>query len=226
MALEPRQISSAHSASSRRPLSRAHRHDTWEGDTAGTHLAGPTVLRLGRGILRCLRTLHAAGYVHNDVKPANVLFGAARGAGADTVHLIDFGLATGVGNTQGLGARGTPLFASAAAHAGAPTRPVHDVEALVYCLAYLAAGSLPWERKPPRRAAFLKRRMLTDGCSTLVDSCAAESLTDDVHAAETADALQALWQQVVAAYDEPPSALDYDACLACLGATAGEEAAM
>lgn len=194
-------------------------HDTWERETAATQLAGPRVLHLGRGLVRCLRTLHSHGFVHNDVKPANVLLGAPGGARADTVHLIDFGLATGVSNAVGLGERGTPNFASAAAHDGLPTRPVHDVEALVYTLAFLAAGTLPWERKPPKRAAFLKRKMLADGCSTLVDSCAADVwLTDDVHAAETVEALQALWHEVVSAYDAPPSALDYDACLAALGA--------
>ena len=92
---------------------------------------------------------------------------------------------------------------------------VHDVESLVYCLAYLAAGTLPWERKPARRAAFIKRKMLSDGCSTLLDSCASERLTEDVHARETADALQFLWQEVVAA-QEPGTELDYEACLAHL----------
>lgn len=192
-------------------------HDAWEASTASTFLPGPMVLRIGHGMLCCLRTLHAAGFVHNDVKPDNVLYGASGGPAEGVVHLIDFGLATGVDNAIGLGERGTPLFASAAAHDGLPTRPVHDVESLVYCLAYLAAGSLPWERKPARRAAFLKRKMLTDGCSTLVDSCASERLTEDVHAAETVEALQLVWQEVVAAQPENGAPLDYEACLRALG---------
>ena len=107
------------------------------------------------------------------------------------------------------------MFASTAVHAGEPPRAVHDVESLVYCLAYLAAGSLPWERKPPRRAAFMKRRMLTDGCSTLLDSCAAERLTENVHAAATVEALQAVWAEVQAAHEDGGS-VDYDACLEAL----------
>jgi serine/threonine protein kinase len=156
--------------------------DVWEETTASTFLPGPRVLCFGRSILRCLRRLHGAGFVHNDVKPNNCLLGAPGSATAQTVHLIDFGLATRAGVPTAADGRssprGTPLFASTAAHAGEPTHFVHDLESLTYCLAYLAAGSLPWERKPPHRAAALKRRMLVDGCATLVDSCAPLSDTD------------------------------------------------
>ena len=190
-------------------------HDVWDSETASTAFDGTTVLRYGRGTLQCLRRLHEAGYVHNDVKPNNVLLGLEGGENEAAVHLIDFGLATGAENTVGLGERGTPLFASVAAHEGLPTRGVHDVEALVYMLAYLASGTLPWERKPPRRAESLKRRMLTDGCSTLTDSCTAERLTEDVHAAETVEALQALWTEVVAGH-ENGGQVDYAACEAAL----------
>ena len=57
-----------------------------------TYLSGPTVMRVGRGALSLLHQLHVAGYVHNDVKPGNLLLG--RGASASAIHLIDFGLAT------------------------------------------------------------------------------------------------------------------------------------
>ena len=190
-------------------------HDVWEEQTASTHFGGPTVMRLGLGVLRCLRELHAAGFVHNDVKPNNVLLGAPGSGKAEDVHLIDLGLATRADGPSLGGGRGTPLFASVAGHAGEPMRPVHDVESLVYCLAYLASGTLPWERKPPRRAESLKRRMLTDGCSTLTDSCTAERLTEDVHAAETVEALQALWTEVVAGH-ENGGQVDYAACEAAL----------
>ena len=204
-------------------------HDVWETATQSTFFAGPTVLSYGADLLRCLRRLHAAGFVHNDVKPNNVLFDAGREAAPGAalpppLHLIDFGLATSVTGTLG-GARGTPLFASCAAHEKRPTRPVHDVESLVYCLAYLASGALPWERKPLARAAFMKRRMLAgaDGCSTLMDACEAQRLTEDVHATETVEALQALWTEVVAGQET--GAVDYDACLAALegGGAAGSD---
>lgn len=190
-------------------------HDLWKQQTQSTCFSGPAVLQYGRSILRCLQSLHEAGFVHNDVKPNNVLLGREQSARADSrqhvLHLIDFGLATGTTDTLG-DERGTPLFASIAAHERQPTRPVHDIESLVYCLAYLAAGSLPWERKPAARAASIKRRMLTDGCSTLVDGCTADRLTEHTCAHEAAEALQLLWLQVVTAHGADDGRVDYAAC--------------
>lgn len=51
---------------------------------------------------------------------------------------------------------------------------------------------------------------------TLMDSCAAERLTEIVHVEETAEALQLVWAEVVAGH-EPGACIDYDACLAALG---------
>lgn len=69
---------------------------------------GDAVLRVGRDVLRCLKTLHDAGYVHNDLKPANMLFGP-KGSGARErqCHIIDFGMATRRGEeaTPGAAAR-------------------------------------------------------------------------------------------------------------------------
>lgn len=188
--------------------------DVWERTTMRTHFDGPTIVRHGRGLVQCLRALHGAGFVHNDLKPNNILLGTA-GSAASQVHLIDFGLATRFDDGGIRGERGTPNFASLAAHNGEPTRPRDDLESLVYCLAYLASGKLPWTGKPVSRAAFLKRRMLSDGWAT--------PLTDHVPAQSTAKALQALWDEVVLAHhhetrtnDQTVNHVNYDACLLAL----------
>ena len=143
-------------------------------------------------------------------------------------RLIDFGLATravaaAAGADGGSPAApadkearvGTPLYASIAGHEGRPTRAADDVESLVYCLAFLASGGLPWRHKRHAKVLAMKRRMVSEGCELMTDSCAAERLTEDVHSRETADALQALWAEVVAGH-ETGDGVDYDACLAAL----------
>ena len=57
------------------------------------------------------------------------------------------------------------LFASIAAHDGRRTWAADNVESLVYSLAYRAAGRLPLQNKRHERAAFMKRRMVTDDCA-------------------------------------------------------------
>ena len=174
----------------------------WETTTTSTQFSGPTVLRAGCGVLRCLRSLHKSGFVHNDLKPANVVLGAAGSGREADIHLLDFNLATQIiGGHAPQGALeervGTPLFASIAAHEGRPTSAADDIESLAYCLSFLATGRLPWLHKRHSKALFMKRRMITDGCEVMTDSCAADALTEDVQASAAVDALQVYQEQAV-----------------------------
>lgn len=57
--------------------------------------------RIGRELLSALRVAHAAGILHRDVKPANVLLRAeAPGGAGPSVVLTDFGIASLRGSTQ------------------------------------------------------------------------------------------------------------------------------
>ena len=186
-----------------------------------TYLSGPTVMRVGRGALSPLHQLHLAGYVHNDVKPGNLLLG--RGATASALHLIDFGLATLASDMCPDSAwrrdmlKGTPSFASLAAHySRRPMRPVDDIESLVYTLAYLAAGGLPWEGLPEAEVAQLKKRAMTEGCHVF---------TDPIHSPTVATALRTIWAEVTRCRGDGrgpvgspsrASNVDYGACMAAL----------
>ena len=199
--------------------------------------ARPTVLQVGREVLRCLRRLHEkGGYVHNDLKPGNVVLGAAGSRDAARLHLIDFGLSTPLTprpgaamETSGMaasapaaGRAGTPTYASIAAHEERRTCAADDLESLVYMLADLAAGRLPWQAEQQGRSAVqMKRTMVSErSIEALFEGAAAESPSEGRE--DVASSLQAVWALVVACH-ETGAAVDYDACLNALGGGAEED---
>jgi hypothetical protein len=97
-------------------------------------------------------------------------------------------------------------------------REVDDIEALAYTLAYVAAGSLPWQDAPPETAVVWKQRLMTEGWdATFAVSSVADTLScaGDAPSAKVAEALRALWAQVLACQG-PGTSVDYEACLAAL----------
>ena len=71
----------------------------YSGETLRSRLAreGPLpvdeVIDVARALLRALHAAHAAGVVHRDVKPGNVMLAADGSSGGGTVKLLDFGVA-------------------------------------------------------------------------------------------------------------------------------------
>ncbi|MEV1045469.1 bifunctional serine/threonine-protein kinase/ABC transporter substrate-binding protein [Streptomyces sp. NPDC049916] len=108
-------------------------------------LRGPlpvrSVLVLGRLLARALAAVHAAGLVHRDVKPGNVLLTA------DGPRLIDFGIARAADatalTTTGL-VVGTPGFLPPEQASGDGTGSAGDVFSLGCLLAYAATGRPPF----------------------------------------------------------------------------------
>ena len=128
--------------------------DVRQSVSAREHLPAQTVLRIGRGALRRLRQLHLEGFVHNDVKPGNILLGGDFSRRATQIHLIDFGLVTrafscasSVGSpVQHQGLIGSAMFGSLAAHQHRRAmRPIDDIEA---CAASHSRPELE-RRQPP-----------------------------------------------------------------------------
>ncbi|MFE2931866.1 bifunctional serine/threonine-protein kinase/ABC transporter substrate-binding protein [Streptomyces sp. NPDC059278] len=106
-------------------------------------LPARSVRVLGRLLSRALASVHAAGLVHRDVKPGNVLLTV------DGPRLIDFGIARAVDATALTATDllvGTPGFLSPeqATGGGTSAGPASDVFSLGCLLAYAATGRPPF----------------------------------------------------------------------------------
>jgi serine/threonine-protein kinase len=108
----------------------------------------PAELRAtARSLLDALRHVHAAGIVHGDLKPSNLLLRAP-----GQVVLADFGSAELTGGPRAAaGAAGTPLYFAPEQFLGAPSSPATDL---------YAVGAILWEAataRPLRSHADLMR---------------------------------------------------------------------
>jgi serine/threonine-protein kinase len=123
----------------------------------------PWVWRLGDQLCAALGAAHAAGVVHRDVKPQNVMLVDARTE--LLAKLTDFGIARQVGGdlttlTMTGQVLGTPDYLSPEQVIGEPGGPTSDLYALGIVLYELLTGRLPFEADTPLAAA--SRRMVAD----------------------------------------------------------------
>jgi eukaryotic-like serine/threonine-protein kinase len=107
-------------------------------------LAPPRAAEVGRQLLAALATAHAAGVLHRDVKPSNVLL--AEGGRA---VLTDFGIATFEGDpglTQTGMVMGSPGFTAPERIQGNPATPASDLWSLGATLFAAVEGHGPFDR--------------------------------------------------------------------------------
>jgi hypothetical protein len=109
------------------------------------------VEEFGRRVLRALDHVHRAGLVHRDLKPGNVLVGAARRR-PGRVKLTDFGLASpsGLAGTPGRISGSIPYVAPERI-LGLPIDGRADLYGLGVLLFYLSTGRLPVVTRRPER---------------------------------------------------------------------------
>jgi serine/threonine-protein kinase len=107
-------------------------------------------------LLDALAVLHAAGIVHRDVSPANVLIHRAPDGSISDVRLVDFGLAAPVGesarggdvlrSTAGDGVVGNAAYASPEQLRGEPIGCAGDVYQVAGLLYFALVGTPPFPR--------------------------------------------------------------------------------
>ncbi|CAO5164706.1 eukaryotic-like serine/threonine-protein kinase [Frankia sp. AiPs1] len=102
------------------------------------------------GTLGALDRVHAAGIVHRDVKPENILIDMAD-PDHPVARLTDFGIARMIGSSdpQVTGPIGTPLYMAPELAAGAPPTAAADVYAAGIVLYEVLAGSPPFDSPNP-----------------------------------------------------------------------------
>ena len=114
--------------------------------------ADATLERIAVATLTALGAVHAAGMVHRDFKPANVLLGP------DGPVLIDFGLAAVPGMTtmgpSGQVAIGTPAFMAPEQLAGERVTAAADMWSWAVTMAFAGTGGLPFKGESLTATAF------------------------------------------------------------------------
>ncbi|OOC55916.1 MULTISPECIES: WD40 repeat domain-containing serine/threonine protein kinase [Nocardiopsis] len=121
---------------------------------AGGPFPEPSLLVLALGLARALETIHAAGLMHRDLKPGNVLL-SPRGP-----QVIDFGIARAVEGTvltRTGQTFGTPAYTSPEQVVGQGVTPLSDVFSLAGSVVFAASGEPPFGSGPA--AAVLRRVM-------------------------------------------------------------------
>ncbi|WP_093905202.1 serine/threonine-protein kinase [Streptomyces sp. cf386] len=105
----------------------------------------PEAARIGVDLLSALRTAHAAGVLHRDIKPDNVLIEH----GTDRVVLTDFGIAQVPGAstlTESGSFVGSPEYTAPERMSGSGTGPASDLWSLGALLCAALSGESPFRR--------------------------------------------------------------------------------
>ncbi|EFP07638.1 hypothetical protein CRE_26247 [Caenorhabditis remanei] len=119
--------------------------------------------------ITALRDLHETGYVHRDVKPANMCFGIYPSS-RHILILLDFGLVRRYKLDSGewreprvrAGFRGTTRYVSIRVHRRCEQSPYDDLVSVMYTSYELLSGELPWKHLEKSEEVLQLKEIMTE----------------------------------------------------------------
>uniref|UniRef100_A0A1I7ZNI0 non-specific serine/threonine protein kinase n=1 Tax=Steinernema glaseri TaxID=37863 RepID=A0A1I7ZNI0_9BILA len=148
-------------------------------------LSVSTTARIMQQAIRALKDVHQIGFLHRDVKPANMCFGVTE-ASKHRLVLVDFGLVRRFRNTEGkmrerrprAGFRGTLRYVSPRVHEREEQGPSDDLIALLYSMIELIRGELPWRHMSHQKEIKeAKDELRADECQK-VSECVGDQMKE------------------------------------------------
>jgi serine/threonine-protein kinase len=133
------------------------------------------ILRLACGIASGIDALHAAGTLHCDLKPGNIVLAA--GDGAPTPVIVDFGLAVSAGAAPAAWVGGSPQYMAPEQFRRQRLSAAADVYAFGLILYEMIAGSRPYPDEDLLAAAI--RRNVESASSLASAACWAPHAWDE-----------------------------------------------
>ncbi|VDK86766.1 unnamed protein product [Litomosoides sigmodontis] len=133
-------------------------------------LSRATSGRIMQQAIAGLRDIHKVGYIHRDVKPANMCFGLTEKS-IRRLIIVDYGLARKFRQSDGkpierrkrAGFRGTLRYVSMRVHERKEQGPSDDLIALFFTLIEILRGELPWRNeKNDEKMKTAKMELMND----------------------------------------------------------------